>query len=75
MSDESIETCVSYYKFEFRAIVFGFKRNLYVEINKCLLLSLMHGIRLNIVRTSVRLEPYLVFLTVRTLYCNVAMTQ
>ena len=24
---------------------------------------------------SVLLEPYLVFLTVRTLYCNVAMTQ
>ena len=57
---ESIETRVPYYKFEFRAIVFGFKRNLYVEINKCLLLSLMHGIRLNIVMTSVLLEPYLV---------------
>ena len=67
-----IETRVPYYKFEFRAIVFGFKRNLYVEIN-----NLMHRIRLSIVRTSVLLEPYLVFLTVsvRTLYCNVAMTQ
>ena len=54
-----IETRVPYYKFEFRAIVFGFKRNLYVEIN-----NLMHGIRLSIVRTSVLLGPYLVFLTV-----------
>ena len=72
MSPSIIETRVPYYKFEFRAIVFGFKRNLYVEIN-----NLMHGIRLSIVRTSVLLEPYLVFLTVsvRTLYCNVAMTQ
>ena len=72
MSPSMIETRVPYYKFEFRAIVFGFKRNLYVEIN-----NLMHRIRLSIVRTSVLLEPYLVFLTVsvRTLYCNVAMTQ